>query len=87
MNQSVAVGRIKSIGEDVFTISVTHLDDGPYTIPCKASADMMKHIKDYCKIGHLIGIKGYLKSEPDTLQVYLWADKVTFLSSDMKGGD
>lgn len=90
LNQSILVGRIKSIesnNEDGI-VNVTILtpkpfknNDGEYevdTISCTLYTGVANATVGYCKVGDMIGIKGRLQTKDNLLQ--LVAEKVSFLN-------
>ena len=84
MNNVILVGKITSFEENGVTISVTRNyknEDGIYMsdlIPIWLSANIGEKMKDFCKIGDVIAIKGRLENRCD---VVVMADKVSFISS------
>lgn len=72
-------------------------EDGIYEtdfVPCVMWNAIADNVKEYCKAGDLVGIKGRLQSDPieneDGTRSYdlkLIAEKVTFLSSKKKEED
>lgn len=99
LNQIVLVGRlvqdpeIKELenGQRVsyITLSVPRSyknSDGIYEIdfiPCMAWNNMADNLKEYCKKGDLLGIKGRIQTrqEEDKNIIEIVAEKVSFLSS------
>lgn len=56
--------------------------------PVLISGSMMKHIKEYCNIGDMVGVKGSTKNRDNG--IIIECEKISFLSSkseDLKGGD
>jgi single-stranded DNA-binding protein len=88
LNQVVLVGRIIDIKEDVGTIitvavSRTYKNNkGEYEkdlIDCSLYGSIENHVKEYCKIGDIIGIKGKLRNLEDKLEFI--GEKVSYLSN------
>ena len=83
MNNVVLVGRITSFEGNDVTISVNRNyknEDGIYMsdlIPIWLSANIGEHMKDFCKIGDVIGVKGRLENRGE---VVVMAEKVSFIS-------
>ena len=72
LNQVILLGRIDTIGNDTITINN---NDILYAITFTGD-NILQNVKEYCKIGDLIGIKAKLIENNVIL-----AEKVTFLSS------
>lgn len=101
LNQLVLVGRLVSDPEiketengnkvSYITLAVPRSyknADGEYEtdfIPCKVSYPMCDTVKEYCKKGDLLGIKGRIqtKQEDNKNLIEIVAEKVTFLSSKL----
>ena len=99
LNQIVLVGRlvqdpeIKELENGNKTSYITLVvprsfknTDGIYEndfITCKVGYPMCDNVKEYCKKGDLLGIKGRVqtKQEEDKSIIEIVAEKVTFLSS------
>lgn len=99
LNQIVLVGRlvqdpeIKELENGVKTSYITLAvsrsyknADGIYEtdfMPCKVGYPMCDTVKEYCKKGDLLGIKGRVqtKQEENKNIIEIIAEKVTFLSS------
>lgn len=99
LNQIVVVGRLVSDpqinetenGQRVsnITLAVSRCyknDAGIYEtdfIPCMVWNNIADNVKEYCKKGDLVGIKGRLQTrqEEDRNTIEIVAEKVTFLSS------
>lgn len=86
LNQIVLVGRIiENEEEGYITIAVPRYfknEEGIYetdNIKCKVMGQVEKNTKEWTKKGDLIGIKGRLQTEEETL--YVMAEKITFLNS------
>lgn len=83
MNTIVLVGRITSFEGNEVTISVTRNyknEDGIYMsdlIPIRLSANIGEKMKEFCKIGDVIGVKGRLENRGE---VAVMAEKTTFVS-------
>ena len=84
MNNVILVGRITSFEGNEVTISVTRNyknEDGIYMsdlIPIWLGANIGEKVKDFCKIGDVIGVKGRLENRGG---VVVMADKVSFISA------
>ena len=84
MNNVILVGRITSFEGNEVTVSVTRNyknEDGIYMsdlIPIWLSANIGEKMKDFCKIGDVIGVKGRLENRGE---VVVMADKVSFISA------
>ena len=84
MNNVILVGRITSFEGNEVTVSVTRNyknEDGIYmsdSIPVWLSANIGEKMKDFCKIGDVIGVKGRLENRG---KVVVMADKVSFISA------
>lgn len=98
LNQTVLVGRItkdveiKKIEDRKYAIlklAVTRSfknEEGTYDtdfIDVSIFDNIADNVKEYCKVGDLVGIKGRLESKEDKL--ILVGEKVTFLSQAKKG--
>ena len=83
MNTIVLVGRITSFEGNEVTISVNRNyknEDGIYMsdlIPVRLSANIGEKMKEFCKIGDVIGVKGRLENRGE---VVVMAEKATFVS-------
>ena len=83
MNNVILVGRITSFEGNEVTISVNRNyknEDGIYmsdSIPVRLSANIGEKMKEFCKIGDVIGVKGRLENRGE---VIVMADKVSFIS-------
>ena len=84
MNTIVLVGRITSFEGNEVTMSVNRNyknEDGIYmsdSIPVRLSANIGEKMKEFCKIGDVIGVKGRLENRGG---VVVMADKVSFISA------
>ena len=84
MNNIVIVGRIASFEGNEVIISVNRNyknEDGIYMsdlIPIRLSANIGEKMKEFCRIGDVIGVKGRLENRGE---VVVMAEKVSFLSS------
>lgn len=84
MNNVILVGRITSFEGNEVTVSITRNyknEDGIYmsdSIPVWLSANIGEKMKDFCKIGDVIGVKGRLENRGG---VVVMADKVSFISA------
>ena len=83
MNNVILVGRIISFEGDEVIISVTRNyknEDGIYmsdSIPVRLSANIGEKMKEFCKIGDVIGVKGRIENRGE---VVVMAEKATFVS-------
>lgn len=83
MNNVILVGRIISFEGNEVTISVTRNyknEDGIYmsdSIPVRLSANIGEKMKEFCKIGDVIGVKGRIENRGE---VVVMAEKTTFVS-------
>ena len=83
MNNVILVGRIISFEGNEVIISVTRNyknEDGIYmsdSIPVRLSANIGEKMKEFCKIGAVIGVKGRLENRGE---VVVMAEKTTFVS-------
>ena len=83
MNNVILVGRITSFEGNEVTISVNRNyknEDGIYmsdSIPVRLSANIGEKMKEFCKIGDVIGVKGRLENRGE---VVVMAEKVSFVS-------
>lgn len=84
MNNVILVGRITDFEGNEVTISVNRNyknEDGIYmsdSIPVRLSANIGEKMKEFCKIGDVIGVKGRLENRAG---VVVMADKVSFISA------
>lgn len=84
MNNVILVGRITSFEGNEVTVSITRNyknEDGIYmsdSIPVWLSANIGEKMKEFCKIGDVIGVKGRLENRG---KVVVMADKVSFISA------
>lgn len=99
LNQTIIVGRLVSDPEiketekgnkvSYITLAVPRSyknSDGIYEtdfMPCKVGYPMCDNVKEYCKKGDLLGIKGRIqtKQEEDKNIIEIVAERVTFLSN------
>ena len=83
MNNVILVGRITSFEGNGVTISITRNyknEDGIYmsdSIPVRLSANIGEKMKEFCKIGDVIGVKGRIENRGE---VVVMAEKTTFVS-------
>lgn len=83
MNNVILVGRITDFEGNEVTISVTRNyknEDGIYmsdSIPVRLSANIGEKMKEFCKIGDVIGVKGRIENRGE---VVVMAEKTTFVS-------
>ena len=83
MNNVILVGRITSFEGNEVTVSITRNyknEDGIYmsdSIPVRLSANIGEKMKEFCKIGDVIGVKGRLENRGE---VVVMAEKTTFVS-------
>ena len=83
MNNVILVGRITSFEGNEVTVSITRNyknEDGIYmsdSIPVRLSANIGEKMKEFCRIGDVIGVKGRLENRGE---VVVMADKVSFVS-------
>ena len=83
MNNVILVGRITSFEGNEVTVSVTRNyknEDGIYmsdSIPVRLSANIGEKMKEFCRIGDVIGVKGRLENRGE---VAVMAEKTTFVS-------
>lgn len=83
MNNVILVGRIISFEGNEVIISITRNyknEDGIYmsdSIPVRLSANIGEKMKEFCKIGDVIGVKGRLENRGE---VVVMAEKTTFVS-------
>lgn len=83
MNNVVVVGRIASFKGNEVTISVNRNyknEDGIYMsdlIPIWLSANIGEKMKEFCRIGDVIGVKSRLENRGE---VVVMAEKVSFIS-------
>ena len=84
MNNVILVGRITSFEGNEVTVSITRNyknEDGIYmsdSIPVWLSANIGGQMKEFCRIGDVIGVKGRLENRGG---VVVMADKVSFISA------
>ena len=84
MNNVILVGRITSFEGNEVTVSITRNyknEDGIYmsdSIPVWLSANIGEKMKEFCKIGDVIGVKGRIENRSG---VVVMADKVSFISA------
>lgn len=84
MNNVILVGRITDFEGNEVTISVNRNyknEDGIYMsdlIPIWLSANIGEKMKEFCKIGDVIAVKGRIENRGG---VVVMADKVSFLST------
>ena len=83
MNNVILVGRIISFEGNEVTVSITRNyknEDGIYmsdSIPVRLSANIGEKMKEFCRIGDVIGVKGRLENRGE---VVVMAEKVSFVS-------
>lgn len=92
LNQFILVGKINDlpsiVGDDQYELRIELVqnyknDDGHYVesyIDVILTARMTTNLENYCKVGDLIGVKGYIDRDNE-LGMVLKGTKVTFLSS------
>ena len=85
LNQVVIVGRlVENQQEDRITLACPRNyknEEGIYEtdfITCRVMKGISENVKEYCKKGDIVGIKGRIQVS-DTMEII--AEKVTFLSS------
>ncbi len=84
VNIVTIVGRLEMVtNEDQIFISI--IKDN-VKVPVNVSKNILDNVKSYCKLNDVVGVKGRLIND-DRGQLLLQGDKITFLSSSMKGGD
>lgn len=101
LNQIVIVGRMtgdvkkidgKTCGEITLAVQRSYKnEEGIYEtdfIDCQLNGGLLENVKDYCKKGDVVGVKGRLQTlvVDDVKTTIVIAEKVTFLSSN-KGGE
>lgn len=85
LNQVIIAGRLTHITDTKVTVAVPRAyknADGVYDtdfIPVKMSGGIADSVRNYCRKGDLVGIKGRL--EVDHGKMMLHAEKVSFLGS------
>ena len=93
MNQTVLVGRLvdmSTVSDDILDIklSVTRsykdkngepIED---VIPCRLVGGIATNTNEYCTNGDIVGIRGSIEEEDG--EIFVKADKVTFLASKSK---
>ena len=85
LNQVVLVGRIITIENNNVMINVPRNyknEEGIYendTIKINVIDNIFKNVKEYCMKGDLIGIRGRIESQENT--IIIKAEKITFLST------
>lgn len=96
-NMVVLVGKLTYIYDtdsiiEVTTVRQTGEEDqtkqDTIAIPVLVTESMMKHMKEYCNIGDIIGVKGSIKNRDNGIIIV--GEKLSFLSSKseaLKGGD
>ena len=83
MNNVILVGRITSFEGNEVIISITRNyknEDGIYmsdSIPVRLSANIGEKMKEFCRIGDVIGVKGRIENRGE---VVVMAEKTTFVS-------
>ena len=98
LNQIVMVGRLvqdpeikelendKKVGNITLAVTRSYKNtDGIYEtdfIPITLWQGIAKNVKEYCKKGDLVGVRGRLQAREDKVEVV--GEKVTFLSSKAK---
>ena len=84
MNNVILVGRITSFEGNEVIVSITRNyknEDGIYMsdlIPIWLSANIGEKMKEFCRIGDVIGVKGRIENRGE---VVVMADKVSFISA------
>ena len=84
MNNVILVGRITSFEGNEVIVSITRNyknEDGIYmsdSIPVRLSANIGEKMKEFCRIGDVIGVKGRIENRGE---VVVMADKVSFISA------
>lgn len=85
LNQCILVGRILTTDDYGMIITVTN-GKVEQNIPIKVSENILNNVKEYCKIGDVIGIKGMINMMGTSITII--ADKITFLASkNLEGGE
>ena len=92
MNHVVLTGRLINIDENLteekrlnFTLAINRYyknEEGVYEtdfIKCKCFNNIAESTLEYCKIGDLVGVKGTLQNENNTMIVSV--ERLTFLST------
>lgn len=98
LNQVVLVGRVYSPiklelnGDGTVVLKVTKGTkkstsdyDSDY-IDVTLTGDIAQKMRDYCKEGDLVGVKGYLRKNENDFHMTVEAEKITYLSGT-KGGE
>lgn len=85
-NMFVVVGKIQYIENEYIIVSVPRAyekdEEGNFiqdVVRVVVKGSIFKNVKEYCKIGDIIGIKGMIQTSDKNIE--LVAEKVTFLSS------
>lgn len=88
LNQTIVVGRVCDLKKSSVKLAIPRPyknAEGIYEsdfITCKVRDNIANSVKEYVKIGDLIGVKGRLEcGEDDGRNTIVVAEKVTFLSS------
>lgn len=83
LNNVMLVGRISGIYNDCFTIKIPNQDINHDPLECRifASENIMNNIKDYVNIDDVVGVRGKLDNKGELNNLYIIADKISFLSS------
>ena len=85
INQFIIVGRIQEIKNEYVIVSVARQfkdEEGNYIndiLRVVIKGSMFKDVKEYCKVGNIIGVKGRIENTDKNME--LIAEKITLLSS------
>jgi predicted fused transcriptional regulator/phosphomethylpyrimidine kinase len=83
LNQCILVGRVLTIDDCGIVITVTN-GKIEQNIPIRVSENILNNVKEYCKTGDVIGIKGMINMMGTSITIM--ADKITFLASKTAEG-
>ena len=85
LNNFILVGRIVDIYDGVILVSVTRSyknEFGEYVddkMEIEVGKNIFENVKEYCRIGDLIGARGHLEAEYN--RAILKCEKISFLST------
>lgn len=80
LNKVITIGRVKQIRENNLVIEIAGInkDDEPILVPCEIEDNIVINIKQYCKPGDIVGIKGKLENKKGLI---IKVEKISFLTS------
>lgn len=91
LNQIVFVGRIKEMSEKKIYLAINRSyknSEGCYDtdiVPIRIDGSIGNNVRELCKIGDIVGVKGRIEQLENSRRIILRAEKVTFLATRKDG--